>query len=313
MAATHQPVHEPANHEPTERALTIREAADAAGVHPRTIRRKLHAGEMPGAFKTPAPHHPIGVWCIPVTDLRHVGILVAPETLEPETLEPEILEPETLAAREALEPEARDAPETIDAIDRSTRSTRRSRSRPMPSERYAAEPAHRARESARGRIRSVRALAVRARRGRRRGRVVARARRDREVARGRRGTRPCSGARRLRPEDRRGRRQHGGARGATAHTSGASCATCAVRVTRARTAAPGARLGDPRARARGSAALRSDLRGVARFAAAVSVASPAHLSPSRFVRRVCLRADDPRGDYPRGGSSTSSHDFAPPR
>ena len=119
MAATKQPVHEPANHEPTERALTIREVADAAGVHPRTIRRRLHAGEMPGAFKTPAPHHPIGVWCIPLTDLRRAGILTEPATIEPERIEPERIEPETIApetiAPETTAPDAT-APETIDAI-----------------------------------------------------------------------------------------------------------------------------------------------------------------------------------------------------
>jgi len=80
MTARNQPAYESANIERMERALTIREAAEATGVDARTIREKLHAGEMPGAFKTPAPYHPIYVWLIPPEDLWRAGVVPAPET-----------------------------------------------------------------------------------------------------------------------------------------------------------------------------------------------------------------------------------------
>lgn len=47
-------------------ALTITEAARAAGVDRRTIRRRLDAGDLPNAYRDPPEE---GAWQIPVTDL----------------------------------------------------------------------------------------------------------------------------------------------------------------------------------------------------------------------------------------------------
>jgi hypothetical protein len=48
--------------------LTVRAAANTAGVHPNTVRRKLRAGQVPGAFMAPGPMG--DEWRIPVTSLH---------------------------------------------------------------------------------------------------------------------------------------------------------------------------------------------------------------------------------------------------
>ena len=61
--------------QPAGQALTIREAAAACRLSPRTIRRKLTAGAFPNAYKTgPATASPKGVWMIPVADLEEAGL-----------------------------------------------------------------------------------------------------------------------------------------------------------------------------------------------------------------------------------------------
>jgi len=61
--------------QPTGQSLTIREAALACGLSPRTIRRKLNAEAFPNAFKLrPRPGETEGVWKIPVGDLEEAGL-----------------------------------------------------------------------------------------------------------------------------------------------------------------------------------------------------------------------------------------------
>jgi hypothetical protein len=56
-------------------SLTIREAAAACGLSPRTIRRKLTADSFPNAFKlSPRDGETEGVWKIPVADLEAAGL-----------------------------------------------------------------------------------------------------------------------------------------------------------------------------------------------------------------------------------------------
>jgi hypothetical protein len=59
----------------TERPLlTITEAAKAAGVDRRTIRRRLDAGDLPNASRGTGPQGPeTGAWTIPVDDLIAAG------------------------------------------------------------------------------------------------------------------------------------------------------------------------------------------------------------------------------------------------
>jgi hypothetical protein len=63
--------------QPVGNALTIREAAAACRLSPRTIRRKLNTGAFPNAFKT-GPHEAEqdddGVWKIPISDLEQAGL-----------------------------------------------------------------------------------------------------------------------------------------------------------------------------------------------------------------------------------------------
>ena len=47
--------------------LSVREAAQRSGVHPNTVRRKVKAGQVPGAFLAPGPMG--DEWRIPVTSL----------------------------------------------------------------------------------------------------------------------------------------------------------------------------------------------------------------------------------------------------
>ena len=61
--------------EPDRRALTIREAADAAGITGRSVRRRLAAGAFPGAYKDSEAGRPgAQIWRIPVEDLEAAGI-----------------------------------------------------------------------------------------------------------------------------------------------------------------------------------------------------------------------------------------------
>ena len=63
-------------------SLTIREAAAACGLSPRTIRRKLTADAFPNAFKLqPRDGETEGVWKIPVGDLEAAGL--SPTLLHP--------------------------------------------------------------------------------------------------------------------------------------------------------------------------------------------------------------------------------------
>jgi hypothetical protein len=61
--------------QPAGQALVLREAAAACRLSPRTIRRKLHAGEFPNAFKVESVDAPgTSVWKIPVADLERAGL-----------------------------------------------------------------------------------------------------------------------------------------------------------------------------------------------------------------------------------------------
>jgi hypothetical protein len=70
MAAIDQP------DQPIGHALTIREAAAACRLSPRTIRRKLTAGAFPNAYKTGESDDELdeGAWKIPVADLEQAGL-----------------------------------------------------------------------------------------------------------------------------------------------------------------------------------------------------------------------------------------------
>jgi hypothetical protein len=73
--------------QPSGPALTIREAAAACRLSPRTIRRKLTAGAFPNAQKTGSgdDEHD-GAWMIPVADLEAAGLdptLVHPTLTNP--------------------------------------------------------------------------------------------------------------------------------------------------------------------------------------------------------------------------------------
>jgi len=81
--------------QPVGHALIVREAAAACRLSPRTIRRKLHAGAFPNAFKATVAGDPAHtVWKIPVSDLEQAG------------LEPTLLHPTFAQAERAGEPDA---------------------------------------------------------------------------------------------------------------------------------------------------------------------------------------------------------------
>jgi hypothetical protein len=66
MAAINQPVGH---------ALTVRDAAAACRLSPRTIRRRLTAGDFPNAYKTgPDEAEREGIWMIPPGDLEQAGL-----------------------------------------------------------------------------------------------------------------------------------------------------------------------------------------------------------------------------------------------
>ena len=61
--------------QPAGHALTIREAAAACRLSPRTIRRKLTDGSFPNAYKTGGERSEReGIWMIPVADLEAAGL-----------------------------------------------------------------------------------------------------------------------------------------------------------------------------------------------------------------------------------------------
>jgi hypothetical protein len=60
-------------------ALTVRDAAAACRLSPRTIRRKLTAGSFPNAYKTgPSDPEREGIWMIPPADLEAAGLEPSP-------------------------------------------------------------------------------------------------------------------------------------------------------------------------------------------------------------------------------------------
>jgi len=61
-------------------ALTVAEAAEAAGVHRRTITRRIDANRLPNAYKNST-----GEWRVPIADLEASGLrLYAPAGPDPE-------------------------------------------------------------------------------------------------------------------------------------------------------------------------------------------------------------------------------------
>ena len=84
MAAINQPVGH---------ALTVRDAAAACRLSPRTLRRKLTAGAFPNAYKTgPDDDEREGIWMIPPGDLEAAGLsptLVHPTLTKAVTTQPE--------------------------------------------------------------------------------------------------------------------------------------------------------------------------------------------------------------------------------
>jgi hypothetical protein len=82
MTAT-KPTTGPSEH--AERGLTIREAADATGVNMRSLRRRLIAGTIPGAYKGSDADRPGElVWRIPVEALEAVGLALVVDLTKPE-------------------------------------------------------------------------------------------------------------------------------------------------------------------------------------------------------------------------------------
>src|SRR5436305_9987677 len=94
--------------QPSGNALTIREAAAACRLSPRTLRRKLNEGAFPGAYKTDGDDvDPDGVWMIPVPDLEEAG-------LRPTLLHPTLTDP--TRARSDSEPPAGDGPTVLELV-----------------------------------------------------------------------------------------------------------------------------------------------------------------------------------------------------
>ena len=61
--------------QPAEHALPVREAAAACRLSPRTIRRKIAAGDFPNAFQATVPDSPgKTIWKIPIADLERAGL-----------------------------------------------------------------------------------------------------------------------------------------------------------------------------------------------------------------------------------------------
>jgi hypothetical protein len=93
--------------QPSGNALTIREAAAACRLSPRTLRRKLNEGAFPSSYKTePSEAEPEGVWMIPVADLERGG-------LRPTLLHPTLTDP--TRARTEPEPQG-DGPTVLELV-----------------------------------------------------------------------------------------------------------------------------------------------------------------------------------------------------
>ncbi len=87
----------------TERPmLTITEAARAAGVDRRTIRRKLDAGAFPGAVQDTEPGRGGSVWRIPVTELLAAGFVLHAPTPPEEPVPPAPADTDLRAENEQL-------------------------------------------------------------------------------------------------------------------------------------------------------------------------------------------------------------------
>lgn len=101
--------------------LTIREAADAAGVSQRTVRRRVAAGAFPGAAKDETD--PFGPWTIPVEDLLAAGFTLYAPTPEAPALSTQVDDAEVAHLRAELDLERvrRQAAEAI-AADRLARA-----------------------------------------------------------------------------------------------------------------------------------------------------------------------------------------------
>src|SRR6478752_3641846 len=73
--------------QPSGPAVTIRDAAAACRLSPRTMRRKVADGAFPNAYKAGEDDaEPSGIWMIPVADLEAAGLnptLVHPTLTHP--------------------------------------------------------------------------------------------------------------------------------------------------------------------------------------------------------------------------------------
>jgi hypothetical protein len=97
--------------EPAGPALTVRDAAAACRLSPRTIRRKLTAGSFPNAQKTgPGDPEREGIWMIPVADLEAAG-------LEPTSVHPTMSKAVRPTTEAELEPDAdSDGPTVLELV-----------------------------------------------------------------------------------------------------------------------------------------------------------------------------------------------------
>jgi len=96
--------------QPAGQALTIREAAAACGLSPRTIRRKLNAEAFPNAYKLrPRVGETEGVWKIPIADLETAG-------LAPTLLHPTIANGNGANSDEAESPSPSDGPTVLELV-----------------------------------------------------------------------------------------------------------------------------------------------------------------------------------------------------
>src|ERR1700690_3420118 len=85
--------------QPAAPALTVRDAAAACRLSPRTLRRKLTAGSFPNAYKTgPRDAEREGIWMIPVADLEAAELhpmLVHPTLAKTQARTPQTKPPQT--------------------------------------------------------------------------------------------------------------------------------------------------------------------------------------------------------------------------
>src|SRR5262245_42053800 len=101
--------------QPTGPSLTVRDAAAACRLSPRTIRRKLTAGSFPNAHKTGSsgPERE-GIWMIPLADLEAAG-------LSPTSVHPTLSKAVQPTSEADLEPDADDDGPTVLELVRSDR------------------------------------------------------------------------------------------------------------------------------------------------------------------------------------------------